>query len=320
MSNGDTVYWGNVSGGSGGSGSGNLNVETTTLSVINKNATLSFGSTSTIASVDGTDIKVTMPAAPSSGTSGNYLSLSGGTMTGGYIAFPNAYGTNNASAPYYVSAGAGYSPTAGKYGVKLVCCDQGDCQSGLGQDLSNRDGGYDLSIVGGTSTQGHGTISFVTHPVNSRSYTTLGYFTESADLYVSRNISASGKITAGGVITAGDKITAPSFYATSDERLKKNINLSDIDYFNLIEKLRLVTYNWKNENNAALQHGVVAQELEKALPEELISHFVNKDDQEYLSVNDSKLVYIALGALQKQIEINKQLEDRLTKLEKLLGV
>lgn len=43
-------------------------------------------------------------------------------------------------------------------------------------------------------------------------------------------------------------------------------------------------------------------------------------ETDYLAVNDGKMVYIALGALKQQLEINKRLEERIAKLEKLLGV
>jgi hypothetical protein len=37
-----------------------------------------------------------------------------------------------------------------------------------------------------------------------------------------------------------------------------------------------------------------------------------------MSVNDGKLVYFALGALQQQLQINNKLEQRLQKLEELI--
>ena len=118
------------------------------------------------------------------------LTLDGGIMTGkNGIQYPIISGN---AQPYFISAGGDYTANSGKYGVKLVCCDQSDCQSGVGQDLSNREGGYDLSVVTGASSTGHCTLSFVSHPVNSKVYTTLGYFTEGGNFYTSGNIYESG--------------------------------------------------------------------------------------------------------------------------------
>jgi hypothetical protein len=94
--------------------------------------------------------------------------------------------TSNASKTQYVSAGPGYSTAAGKYGVKVVSCDQADCQSGLGQDLAMVSGwtnwanNYNLSIAGGNNSSDVGKISFVTHKVNSTTYRYLGGFLDNA--------------------------------------------------------------------------------------------------------------------------------------------
>lgn len=102
----------------------------------------------------------------------------------------------------YISAGGGYSVNSGKYGVKLLCCDQSDCQTGLGQDLAGLSGGYELSVAGGTSASGYGYISFVSHPVNSTAYRRLGYFHDNGG-FVSFNVD--GTINAnkfGNIVTA----------------------------------------------------------------------------------------------------------------------
>ena len=120
-----------------------------------------------------------------------YLPLAGGNMTGaGPIQYPTDSG--NGKYNYYISAGGGYSPASGKYGVKLVCCDQVDCQTGMGQDLTALDGGYELSIAGGRSSNNVGYISFAMHSVNSTTYDRLGYFNNAGEFYTKSTIYEGG--------------------------------------------------------------------------------------------------------------------------------
>jgi hypothetical protein len=125
-----------------------------------------------------------------------------------------------------------------------------------------------------------------------------------------------------GVYFTGTAVYAGSFYAKSDRRLKENIKDANINYYDFISNIRLVKYNWKSDENKITQHGVIAQELKEVAPEDLKEHLVSgvETEEDYLSVNDGKMVYIALGALKEQLEINKRLEERIAKLEKLLGV
>lgn len=217
----------------------------------------------------------------------SYLPLSGGAMTGaGPIYFPAVTDSNGTRPTHYISAGAGYSTASGKYGVKLLCCDQSDCQSGIGQDLSNRAGGYDLSVVGGTSTSGFGTISFVTHPVNSTSYTTLGYFTEAGNLYVSNQVDAN------------------SFTARSDKRLKENIK--EFEAQKSILDLPIVEFDYKKTGEHSI--GCLAQDLQEICPE-----LVKEDENGYLSIHESKIIYLLLQELKSQKEelgnLKKKLDD-----------
>jgi hypothetical protein len=124
------------------------------------------------------------------------------------------------------------------------------------------------------------------------------------------------------VYFTGTAVYAGSFYAKSDRRLKENIKDANINYYDFISNIRLVKYNWKSDENKITQHGVIAQELKEVAPEDLKEHLVSgvETEEDYLSVNDGKMVYIALGALKEQLEINKRLEERIAKLEKLLGV
>ena len=108
------------------------------------------------------------------GMSGGVITSATTTNDGGYIRSGTT--TNTGSGAHYLSAGGGYSKNSGRYGVKVVCCDQSDCQSGLGQDLNpNVSDGYDMCIVGSHSpSTGKGHISFVSHEASSNTYRELG--------------------------------------------------------------------------------------------------------------------------------------------------
>ena len=134
----------------------------------------------------------------------NTLNMNGN----GPLTFPTT--KNSGWSNHYISAGCGCGTTAGKHGVKLICCDQNDAITGIGQDLSNRGNGYDLSIVGSASAAGHCTISFVTNSVDgntlrpSTGYTTLGYWTEGGHLYAVGNIYGSNLGSVSNIWTSAN--------------------------------------------------------------------------------------------------------------------
>lgn len=116
----------------------------------------------------------------------NYLPLSGGTLTGS-IAFNvglhiRLNTTSNNNLGNYISAGGGYSSSSGLNGVKVVSCDQSDCQSGLGQDLNPNNYPYDMCVVACNDSTDKGHLSFVSHSItnSSRGPTT---YRELADFY-----------------------------------------------------------------------------------------------------------------------------------------
>ena len=103
-------------------------------------------------------------------------------------------------------------------------------------------------------------------------------------------IMRGGSITASGAIKGGT-VSADSLTATSDERLKKNIEefgpgagLSLIDY------IRPVWFNWKKDDRR--DDGVIAQELLSVLP-----NAVFVDDDGRFSVNYSALIPVLLSAV-----------------------
>ena len=110
-------------------------------------------------------------------------------------------------------------------------------------------------------------------------------------------------------------ISAPSFYQTSDERLK-NIHNNDISLekcYELLEKCRLIEYDLKDDNTHSAQIGLIAQEVEQFFPE-----LVKTDKDGYKSVDYSRLTVILLKLTKELLYKYNNLENRLKVIESLL--
>ena len=111
------------------------------------------------------------------------------------------------------------------------------------------------------------------------------------------NLDVSGSINATGDITA---------FHTSDERLKDNIS----PITNANEKIKTIggyTYDWndKSEHNGK-DVGVIAQEIEKVLPELVVDR-----DNGYKAVKYDRLVALLIQSNKELIQRVEDLEDAL---------
>lgn len=99
---------------------------------------------------------------------------------------------------------------------------------------------------------------------------------------------------------------------TSDGRQKTNVvNLS---YgLNDVLKLRPVTFNWKAGPDSKTHIGLIAQEVEKVIPE-VVSHGDNPSDPLGMSYTD--FVPVLIKAIQTQQETIDKQSERIAKLEK----
>ncbi|AZA98245.1 tail fiber domain-containing protein [Chryseobacterium joostei] len=163
--------------------------------------------------------------------------------------------------------------------------------------------------------------------VNSNIYTADGSITTPL---ASRNVDLNGKnlvFSGTGSVGIG---TAPSASAkldvagtvkasaidyNSDERLKQNITeIKSSD--EIVSKLRPVSYFWnetgkKKGGNAQLQYGLVAQDVEKVLP-----NIVSTDNEGYKSVNYNELIPLLLQAVQEQGKKIDELQKEIQQLKK----
>lgn len=100
-------------------------------------------------------------------------------------------------------------------------------------------------------------------------------------------------------------ITAPAYYQSSDARLKDNIQTSS--GLAVVDKLRGVTFNWKNTGKPSA--GVIAQEVEKVLPAA-----VANDEKGFKSVNYDQLIAPLIESVKELHRDNQKLAQEVQAL------
>ena len=110
----------------------------------------------------------------------------------------------------------------------------------------------------------------------------------------------------GGTLTGS--LTAPSFYETSDERLKTFGDDIKVD-FEKLSKLRKSYFTFNDDSDK--QHiGVSAQEVKEIYPE-----IVSENENGYLSVDYSKLSVIALKAVDELYKEVSEIKEMLKEIK-----
>lgn len=119
---------------------------------------------------------------------------------------------------------------------------------------------------------------------------------------------------AQGPIFSGTKVEAPYFNATSDERAKYDIEPANFDATSIVNDLPVYTFHYRNSDAPSV--GVIAQEAKKL--DGRIKDFslvdnpnASGENGDYMTIKESKLVYILWKA-------NQELSARVTELEKQL--
>lgn len=127
------------------------------------------------------------------------------------------------------------------------------------------------------------------------------------------SISASDGTNAGDGVTFDGSapitlklpstIKAGTFIATSDKRLKENITPFKVE--KSILDLPTYKYNFISDENKKIHVGCLAQDLQEICPE-----IVTTDDKGYLSIEESKIVYLLLEEVKKLVKKIEELEKR----------
>lgn len=206
---------------------------------------------------------------------------------------PNTYTSTNTST---VNNTITYTPigfyiqtpgaTSTKYGFGLACFD-------------TVDGYARWSAVGASasSTEAPKTKLWANVPIVSE------------DFILSRNY-----IVTTGYVKAYNYVEGLYFNATSDKRAKTGINQSTFSALNIIKSLPIYNFKYKSDGSDSI--GIIAQEAlnVNAGNFSLVANSqASGENGDYMSVKESKLVYIAWKAIQEQQEIidkqSKEIED-----------
>jgi hypothetical protein len=104
----------------------------------------------------------------------------------------------------------------------------------------------------------------------------------------------------------------------SDNRLKKNIETARDGYLQDLAQLRVVKYNWnEQEDDAPKELGVIAQEVEMVFPGLIQEGPAKEDGTTYKSVKTSVLPFMLLKALQEATTRIEALEAEIEALKAL---
>ena len=129
--------------------------------------------------------------------------------------------------------------------------------------------------------------------------------------------SASAQINFNAVLNVNNKeVNALFFNATSDRRAKENIQLANYSALDLIKKLPIYTYNYKNHKENMT--GILAQDLLKEQPNELdlVSNiYATGENNDYMSIKQDKLIFVLMKAIQEQQEEIALLKEKIYQLE-----
>ena len=125
-----------------------------------------------------------------------------------------------------------------------------------------------------------------------------------------------GGIGVGGDIHSKGSCNALFFNATSDKRAKENIKLANYSALDLIKKLPVYIYNYKNSNETVT--GILAQDLLEVQPKELnlVSNInATGENNDYMSIKNDKLMFVLMKAIQEQQEQIEQLKSEIDNIK-----
>ena len=224
-----------------------------------------------------------------------------------------------------IGSGAGSSTTAGKglgSGSNNVFIGYG-AGGGLSTTLSANN-----NVFIGYNAGSNSITSVTTNNIIIGSNGQLGDPTASNQISIGNLINASGA-TGGGngnvaigaassatyKLNVGGTVASSGVALTSDARYKKNITTISTP-LDIINQLRGTSYEFRTDEfpdknfKEGKQLGVIAQEVEKVLPE-----LVTTDSEGYKSVNYEGMIPVLIEGMKAQQQIIEQLEARVKVLE-----
>jgi hypothetical protein len=242
------------------------------------------------------------------------LTLNGGLTLNGKLGITNTTDSSSSTdtnASFYTSGGGSIAKKL-FVGETLAAADRITASNGLTVTtggLTVSAGGIDAAgqTVTATTFTGNAASATIATNVSGGSGRIL-YNSGTDSTTTSSNLTFDGtNLDVGGEIRAKSDIVA---YLNSDERLKTNISLIE-NALTKVSEISGVTYNWNDlaigKDQNIREAGVIAQEIEKVLPE-----VVTERDNGFLAVKYEKLVPLLIEAI-KELNIKVQdIEQKLT--------
>ena len=157
----------------------------------------------------------------------------------------------------------------------------------------------DLFFADNTSSAGGGIINYNSSLAQQSNNTSCSHFKGTTQNIASYHLYGNG-----------------SSSWSSDSRLKRDIKTTRNGYIDDINKLRVVKYKWKNDENSGQELGLIAQEVEKIFP----SLVVDNEDavgngKTYKSLKYSILPTILLKGMQEQQKMIQELKAEIELLK-----
>lgn len=235
---------------------------------------------------------ITIPSSLSHITSAHTHSYAGSSTAGGAATSANKLNTDGGSAtnPVYFTGGV---PAACTYSLnKTVPADAVFTDHYAWSDITGKPDSYTPS----THTHSISDVTNLQSTLNGKSNTDHTHST-----YV---------LKAGDTMTGN--LTAPAFYASSDERLKENIENVSYSKVANAASLSIKSFNFKTDETKKTVIGVIAQEVEKAnLEFAVVTGEDGMKAVDYTSICLLKIAYLEekikeLDSIIKELKDNKQ--------------
>jgi hypothetical protein len=130
-------------------------------------------------------------------------------------------------------------------------------------------------------------------------------------------VTASGTAGASASLTTGPYVAngGTSWTSSSDERLK-NITGQIENALDKVNQLRAAKFTWKSDTSNKPQIGLIAQDVQKVLPEVVNSSaYVMDDETEYLGLQYTDVIPLLVASIKELKAINDTLSARIVALE-----
>lgn len=234
-----------------------------------------------------------------------------GMVDCGYIVTSNVANTLDKSltlkGPLNADADINLSAT-GSYSVCINVGPTGTSQYGYIRRISNKL--YMSGADGIVLQRGNNQIMTIGYPgPTGNTYSNDVWFGPTGS-----SVTGYSNVHVAGAIYANSKCEAQFFNATSDIRAKDNLILLPKNMLDLVNKVSVYTFNYKNNPSLRLP-GLIAQDLVDYDIDgaKLVDNLDADGENSFMSIHESKLIYVLWGAVQELSEEVKELKKQLGK-------